>query len=140
MIEPLELKRRKIAVTCGGGRTQQHQKDEADINQILRRFQRTGLVNHLAKGTPQYGDFSNVTDYQTAVAQVEAAHEAFMALPSNIRREFNNDPGELVRFMDDEGNLDRARELGLVPKKATAPQPVAQSEPGPEEPGVTQTS
>lgn len=113
---------------CGPGRTKSEFKDESDVNQILKRFQRRGLVDHLAKGTPIYGDFTGVTDYQTAIQQVKDAEAAFLNLPSNIRRRFNNSPGELVMFLDDPDNLEEAIELGLAPGKKRA-SPAAQAEP-----------
>lgn len=147
MIDSLTIERRRVAIDCKGGRTQQHQKDEADINQIMRKFQKTGLVNHLAKGHPSYGDFTVVTDYQTALEQVEQAHQSFMALPANIRRRFSNNPGELVAFMSDENNREEGEQLGLFPKKAKpveaepAPTPETPSvNRGESPPGVTQTS
>lgn len=36
---------------------QQHFKDECDVNNILRKYESTGLVTHVANGTPSYGDF-----------------------------------------------------------------------------------
>src|SRR5580765_5072286 len=61
--------------------TQQHFKDECDINEIVRRFGLTGKLPENVKA-PQYGDFTGLSDYQTALNAVIAADEAFMELPA----------------------------------------------------------
>lgn len=94
--------------------TKQAFKDECDINNIMRKYQTTGLVSHFAKGEPKYGDFSNSVDYHEAMNQVLAAQDAFMALPSSIRARFSNDPGYLLDFVSDPNNRDEAVRLGLI--------------------------
>jgi len=123
-------------LTCGPGRTRPEFANECDVNQILRKFQATGLVAHLAKGEPKYGDFTNVTSYEEAVEQVRAAEMAFLELPSNIRRRFDNNPTKLVTFMANPENVPEARELGLIPgnKRAKPAQPVTDTVTGGEPP------
>jgi len=113
-------KRVRPKLRCGPGKVRPEFVDECDVNQILKKFQKTGLVNHLAHGTPQYGDFTNVTSYQDAVEQVREAERAFLELPANIRRRFENNPTNLVVFMANPENADEARELGLLPGKSRA--------------------
>lgn len=97
---------------------QQHQKDEADINTIVRRF---GLTGELPSGIrmPTYGDFTVVTDYQTALNAVKAAEASFMAMPAHIRMKFDNSPEKFVDFCSNPANLEAAIELGLAVKKET---------------------
>ena len=45
---------------------QQHFKEECDVNNILKKYESTGLVTQVANGTPTYGEFSAVRDYQHA--------------------------------------------------------------------------
>ena len=93
--------------------TQQHFKDECDINNILRQFNVTGLLPENAL-SPRYGDFTGINDYQTALNQVIAAENEFMALPANIRSRFDNDPAKLIEFLENLENKDEAIKLGLV--------------------------
>jgi phage internal scaffolding protein len=103
---------------------QQHFKDECDINNILRQFNLTGILPE-APLSPRYGDFTGVTDYHTALNQVIAAEDEFMSLPANIRARFENNPAQLIEFLDNPENLDEAISLGLVNKKpAEMPQAV----------------
>jgi phage internal scaffolding protein len=103
--------------------TQQHYKDECDINNILRQFNVTGLLPE-ATLTPRYGDFTGIGDYQTALNKVIAAEDEFMRLPAQIRARFDNDPAQLIDFMDKSENLDEAIKLGLVNKLEELPQVV----------------
>jgi len=102
-------------------RTQQHFKDETDINNILRQFNITGQLPKKAI-TPQYGDFSGVLDYHTALNAVIAAEDEFMTLPATLRARFDNDPQELVEFLNNPQNMDEAQKLGLVKKPEASAQ------------------
>ena len=92
---------------------QQHFKDECDINNILRQFNITGLLPE-APLSPRYGDFSGIGDYHTALNRVMAAKEEFMTLPAQIRARFNNDPANLIEFLENSDNRAEAEELGLI--------------------------
>ena len=102
---------------------QQHFKDECDINNILRQFNITGLLPEHAL-SPRYGDFTGISDYHTALNQVIAAETEFMALPADLRARFNNDPAQLIEFLDNPENLKEAKTLGLVETIEELPQVV----------------
>ena len=96
---------------------QQQFRDETDINEILRRFNITGQLPDNVR-VPHYGDFTGVSDYQSALNAVISANESFMALPAETRAIFNNNPQELLEFVSSESNRDRAIELGLIDAKS----------------------
>ena len=96
---------------------QQHFKDECDINNILRQFNITGLLPE-SPLSPRYGDFTGIGDYHTAINRVIAVQDEFEALPAQIRARFNNDPAELIEFLEDDKNRPEAESLGLVEKGA----------------------
>lgn len=114
---------------------QQNAKEECDINTIVRRF---GLTGELPTGVraPQYGDFTEATDYHTAMNAVISANNAFMQMPADIRARFNNDAGAFVDFCSDDKNRDEAKELGLILGSSGEPVP----NPAPEGGGVAQSS
>lgn len=116
--------------------TQQHFKDECDIDKILKKYNETGfLVNPLESRRPaKWGDFSSVNDYQTAMNKLVEVQEAFDALPSRVRDRFKNDPMQMLAFLEDENNLDEAVKLGLVeaPAKVDAKNPSQTNEKGPQ--------
>ena len=96
---------------------QQHFKEECDINTILQKFNITGILPE-APLSPRYGDFSGIGDYHSAMNRVLAAKKEFEALPAQIRARFQNDPAQLIEFLQDENNRPEAEELGLVEKAA----------------------
>lgn len=75
---------------------QQHFREEQDINNILKRF---GVTAQMPSGVNggMYGDFTDVQDYEDALARISRAQEGFMTLPPEVRERFKNNPGELVR-------------------------------------------
>ena len=105
--------------------TQQHFKDETDINNILRQFNITGLLPE-APLSPRYGDFTGIVDYHSALNQVIAAEDEFMSLPADLRARFQNDPAQLIAFINDENNRSEAEKLGLleVPKAESTVTPL----------------
>ena len=96
---------------------QQHFKEECDINTILQKFNISGMLPQSTL-SPRYGDFSGIGDYHTALNRVLAAQDEFEALPAQIRARFNNDPAQLIEFLQDENNRPEAEDLGLVEKAA----------------------
>lgn len=94
--------------------TDQSGQRESDINYIMAKYEKTGLITHMAKNQGKFMDVSNVPDYQTMLAQIQEAESAFMTLPATTRLKFQNDPGQLISFLQDEKNRDEAIKLGLV--------------------------
>jgi len=97
---------------------QQQFRDECNINTIVERF---GLTGQLPVGVrpPEYGDFTQVSDFQSAMQAVRQAQETFMLFPANVRERFGNDPQQLLEFVSDESNLEEAVSLGLaMPREA----------------------
>jgi phage internal scaffolding protein len=97
---------------------QQHYKEECDINTILEKFNITGLLPEQTL-SPRFGDFTGIGDYHTAMNRVIAVQDEFEALPAQIRARFENDPAQLIEFLENSENRPEAEELGLV-EKATA--------------------
>jgi len=102
---------------------QQHYKDECDINNILRQFNITGMLPEQAV-SPRYGDFTGINDYHSALNQVIAAEDEFMSLPATLRARFENDPAQLIDFLDNPENKNEAIKLGLVKEAVELPQVV----------------
>lgn len=94
--------------------TIQSAKDECDINLIIERANRGMAPAFINERIPQFGDFSDVADYQSAFNQVLAAQDQFAELPSKIRARFGNDPAQLLSFLSDASNRDEAIRLGLI--------------------------
>lgn len=100
---------------------------ECNINNLLKNYQKTGLITHLNKYQGQYTDNMPV-NYHEAMNQIISADEAFNSLPSEIRSKFQNDPGQFLEFAMDPKNKTEMAELGLINK----PDPAHEVPPDPE--------
>ncbi len=154
--------------TYSDGRTKQSFKDETDINQILKRAQKSGTISHLNKYEARYGDFSGF-DFFEAQLKISQGAEMFAALPVELRREFNQSPAEFFDFVNDPSNKERLAKVlpalaepgrqnlsasGVIPADAltaeekaaaeqaalTAPSDTATPEKGSEEPTKADTA
>lgn len=93
--------------------TQQQFKEESDINTIVNRFLKTGVLP-TPNTFPQYVDFEGVFDYQSAMNLVRAADESFMRMDAKVRARFNNSPQEFLEFFANPANSEEAIRLGLA--------------------------
>lgn len=108
---------RVSTVVSGKSMTQQQFKDVSDVNHIMRRYQQTGEITHLARSQGVYADVSRIKDYHSALQTVLDANAAFMTLPADVRNRFSNDPGQFISWLQDSKNLDEAVSLGLLERK-----------------------
>lgn len=100
--------------------TKQSFKDECDINNIMKKYQKTGLVTHLASFSGQYGDFTSAEDYHASFNKVLEAQDMFMTLPSSVRSRFENDPAKFLEFVHDPKNQTDLVKLGLAKERPSA--------------------
>lgn len=107
------------AVEFGTSMTQQHFKDECDINNILKSYR--GKIP--ASTEPAFFMDCTVNDLQSAYEIAEDIGSRFDSLDSEVRARFNNDPLELLEFVHNADNETAAIELGLLPKPEPAPAP-----------------
>lgn len=94
--------------------TKQANKDECDINNILRKYDSTGLITHVNEARAMYGDFTEVNEYKEACNLVISARDSFADLPSDIRKRFANDPGSFFEFVSNPDNLEEMYEMGIA--------------------------
>ena len=99
--------------------TQQQFKEEADINTIVERFLKSGVLP-TPVNMPQYVDYEGVFDFQSAMNVVRAADENFMRLDAKVRARFNNSPQEFLEFFANPDNTEEAVRLGLAIPKPTS--------------------
>lgn len=98
-------------------RTHRYMKDECDINMIMKKFEKTGQLPEMIKNNPQYGDFTDAPDYQTALHTVMHAQEQFANLSAKVRNRFNNDPAEFLEFATNPENLKEMVKMGLAEER-----------------------
>lgn len=113
----------------GPSRTKQAFKEECDINNILRKYEKTGLLTHVAAYNGRYEDLPDPIDYQEALHQLRDAEAAFMSLPSRLRRDFNNDPAAFLAFVST-AKQEELVELGLAHSPSTPSRAATPSQSG----------
>ena len=102
--------------TTGDSLTQQSHAAAADVRNIIKQYDRTGLIANVNKGIAQYGDYSEINEYAEALNMVREANESFATIPSHIREQFNNNPGLFFEFATNPKNSEEMIKMGL--KKA----------------------
>lgn len=107
--------------------THQSFKDECNINNIMKKYERTGQLTHVRNSEGVFGDFTNVEDYQVNLNKIILAEEAFMTLPAHLRKQFNNSPQELLEFLHDDSNRAEAERLGFTKPRQKQEQTVPES-------------
>lgn len=118
-------------------RAHQSFKAECDINNILKKFHKTGIIDHYSQFKGEYGDFTSSTDYHENLIAMQKANDAFASLPSPIRTKFDNDPTLFLDFVHDPDNEEEMIEMGLARQrvsKETAEQPSSITSPEDENP------
>jgi len=103
-----------------GPKVQKQFKEMTDINAIMAKYQKGEAITHLNRRVGVYGDFSEIRNYQSSLDLVLGAQKAFMALPSGVRKRFQNDPQQIIDFVSDKSNYDEAVKLGLIIPKSEA--------------------
>lgn len=117
--------------------TRQEFADECDINVLMDRFQKTGMLPGSPPAPGQYFDTDLLPgDFREAMDILNAGTTAFMSLPAKVRKEFDNDPAQFVDFAVDPQNIDKLREWGLADavKPPDAPMRVEVVNPAPPPP------
>lgn len=98
------------------GLTEQSHKNMCGIENIIRQYDKTGLITHVNNAVANYGDFTEVNEYRESLDLVREADEAFLGLPSEIRKKFDYDPGQFFEFATNPENKDELVALGLAEK------------------------
>ena len=94
-------------------------KNDCDIHHILKRYDKSGVLDHVNDSKARYGDFVNVDDYHASLDKVMRSEELFDSLPSKVRSKFENDPGQFLDFVGNPENRDEMIELGLMSPDVT---------------------
>lgn len=93
--------------------TEQCHKIKCDVNAIIRKYDKTGLIEHVARIEGAYGDVSGA-DFREMQNRLIDIGKKFNELPAGIRKRFDNDPAELLQFMERPENRDEAIKIGLI--------------------------
>lgn len=126
-----------IAMSADDGRTQQHFADEVDINRILAKYRKTGVIEHVKRAQERYGDFTDLANYATNLDKVAKAKQSFEMLPAELRNHFKNSIQGFFEFVKDPENIPQMQKWGFFEKKPNEPgdstlSPAKPAEPAPQ--------
>lgn len=124
--------RRILAVPVGPTLAKQSFKDECDINTILAKYKKTGVLDHFNTHKGDYKDLGGSADFHQAMNIVIAAQASFATLPAEMRFKFKNDPAQFLAFVSDEANAEEMIAMGL--RTSTGPAEDPSPTPDPPEP------
>lgn len=99
-------------------RVQKQFQKEADINNIIKKYAKTGLLCNpldINGRKPMFGDFSSY-DFANMQSVVSSVNNQFSNLPLAIRKRFEYNPVSLIEFLANPANLEESVKLGLRDK------------------------
>lgn len=96
--------------------------EDADINNIVARFHKTGVMPGV--DVPQlFADVSDSPSYQDALQTIVNANNQFMAMDAKTRKRFDNDPAEFLDFVNNPTNAQELVNMGLATLRESTPLP-----------------
>lgn len=93
--------------------TKQNFLNDNDPQTIFNTYSKTGRLPLGLAEPPKYGDQSNIPTFHEALNVIRKGEEAFMGLPAELRKKFNNDPGEYLAFIRNPDNIEEGEKIGL---------------------------
>jgi len=103
-------------------RVEQSHKDEVNINNIVKRHGIDLIAKTAALQQFKFDDNPN-NDFQEIMNAILKAQDSFSSVPSDIRKQFDNNPAQFMDFIHNPDNQQQLIDWGLAsaPEK---PQPV----------------
>jgi len=93
--------------------TEQHHGETVKIHNILRQYQNTGFVSHTSKHEPMYADMVDAPNFYEAQCILAQTSSMFQEVPAKLRKQFDNDPGKYLEFIQNPENKAEMEELGI---------------------------
>lgn len=137
--------------TVGPSLTEQNHARACDINSIMARYVKTGLIDHVQSYQPTYGDVSE-KDFQNAMQLVAGVISEFEQLPAFVRDFYSGDPENYLEAISTPEGIEELRSLtpkGMaydrdgVPAPRSGPKgtpPEGENENVPQEPSEAQSA
>lgn len=91
-------------------------KKETDINYIVKSAMRNDedLLQPVKIAQQIAIDLSKMPTYPEMLQKVIEAQQSFDQLDAKVRRRFNEDPAQLIEFLQDPANKPEGQKLGLI--------------------------
>lgn len=93
--------------------TEQCHKDEVKIQNVMGKARKQGILTHVNQHAGTYMDYTDAPGFYEAQNILADAKSLFETVPSYIRKEFDNDAGRFLDFMQNPNNREAISEMGL---------------------------
>lgn len=109
---------KKLAMLpSGNSKMQQHLVAETDINRIISKYNKTGIITHIARAKKVYGDFTELKDVAEAMDTTTKAQAVFESLPAELRNKFGNSIPGFFEYIHDPNNREQCEQWGIFEKQ-----------------------
>lgn len=123
------------------GKTQQHYGPAVNINNILAKYRKTGIIEHVNRAQERYGDFLAVADYAKDLDKVAKAQQMFEMLPAELRNHFKNSIPGFFEYIQKPENKEQCIKWGIFKAPPAPPEepatPPANTQPAPKKQSKT---
>lgn len=126
-----EVVRKRVTLDCQKAvedgekvMVEQSHKDMVDINNIVKRHGVDMIAKVAALQEWRYDDVTG-NDFQESMNAILRAKDTFNSVPSEIRKQFDNDPAKFMDFVHNPDNQEELVNMGLANPPAPEPEPVA---------------
>lgn len=109
-------------------RTQQQFKDECNINNVIAKYDKTGIFTHVNEAQAHYFDNTKINEYQESLNLVIQSKLSFSKIPAEIRKRFGNDAGLYLEFVTNPDNMDEMVKMGLAKAPIVIPEHIQKVE------------
>lgn len=107
--------------------TEQCHKNACDVNNILEKYQRTGVLEHRNQHRGEYAFVDPIT-FQECMETVARAQSMYEELPAHVRQKFTG-PGEFLNYVQNPANAPEMVKLGLAERLSDIPSNTIQKDP-----------
>lgn len=126
-----EVVRKRVTLDCQKAvedgekiMVEQSHKDMVDINNIVKRHGVDMIAKVAALQEWRYDDVTG-NDFQESMNAILRAKDTFNSVPSEIRKQFDNDPAKFMDFVHNPDNQEELVNMGLANPPVPEPEPVA---------------
>lgn len=119
-----ELRKRHTIHVGKTKKTDQSYKKMCCINTIVSNYNKTGILSHQSKKIAQYMDNTQIPSLMDAHELLRDAKDAFLTLPSNIRKLMDHDPKNLIKFVQNPENYDMLLKHGIIEERKEVKEPL----------------
>lgn len=114
IVRPYDAKPRvQLEFPEGESGAKQQFKDECDINIIMTRYEKQGVLTHVNNKIPSF-TVADGESFTEIMQKLSAAKEYFESLPSAIRNRFGNSVEQFVDAANNPEYAEQLKDLGFV--------------------------